>query len=165
MARDYHSARQTALGFQAASGTERVAGGLRATSAEMGIEDLPVLLCEERSLDTPDEQMAQRAVLMLFDEFDDDEAQAQVNLQVLVECLQAGDEARLAELLQQAPCADWLSGVFLSKESLEGLDEAIKAANEPTKAALHAHLQQQRQRLVQYTDLMDAFAERTERHE
>ena len=158
MPRDYQAAKRTALGLQAAAATARRTGALQ--TMQLGEQELMTELPMqffERGLCAPEELMAQRAALSLFDEYEADCASARRIAADIVVAVRAGNANTLTLLLETNPCAEWLSCVFLDQSEIETLAKEAGEAAMPEKAILHAHLLTERERLVNFYDLLDAL--------
>lgn len=157
MARDYQSAKRTALGLQAAA-TARRTGALQIM--QLGGQDLMSELPMqyfERGLLVPSELMAQKAALSLFDEYPPDCEAAMRTADEMIDLMQKADATALARLLDANPCAEWLSCVFLDEAKLELISRVIGTAGGEAKALLCERLRAERERLVNYFDLLDAL--------
>ena len=162
MSATYESARRIALGLEKEQ--EQAAGddiwsvslgggfGLR---AEMPFQFF------ERGFEAPDEQVAQRAALKLYqEEYEADRTVAEDRLRRLKLGLQTNDAAGLHALFSEAPVEEWLSLIFLEGQPLR--DELLPLLDD-TDAACRAEAAQAfgqgLSRLVDFKDLLEALQE------
>ena len=113
----------------------------------------------EKSFEPPDEQTAQKAALMLYDEeYAADRKAAEKNLQVLEQALSASDEARLRRLLADAPLVQWLSLIFLEGDRLrDGLVPRLEKAGSACRAVFSDAADQALRQLVNFRDLLETL--------
>lgn len=158
MPRDYQTAKRTALGLQAKAATARRTGVLQ--TMQLGgqelMSELPMQFFE-RGLGAPEDLMAQRAVLSLFDEYEADCVNARRTAAETAAAIREGNAQALTRLLEANPCAEWLSCVFLDQPEIESLARKVQEAAKDMKAVLRANLRIERERLVNYYDLLDAL--------
>ena len=156
MPRDYQSAKRTALGLQAAVATARRTGVLQ--TMQLGgqelMSELPMQFFE-RGLCAPEDLMAQRAALSLFDEYEADLESAKQTAANAGAAIRAGNAPALTLILEEKPCAEWLSCVFLDQAEIENLAGGMEAATADVKAVIQTHLQIERDRLVNFYNLLD----------
>ena len=113
----------------------------------------------EQGFEPPDEQTAQKAALMLYEEeYAADQKEAQRRFEALKRALAAGDDKSLSRLLSQLPPEEWLSLIFLDGERLRDellplLDSAESACRELFSRALDRALEH----LVDYKELLEAL--------
>ena len=73
-----------------------------------------------KAFEAPEEQQAQKAALMLYeDEYEADRKAAEKHRDALEKALRNNDVEGLKKLLDRAPAAEWLSLIFLDGESIE----------------------------------------------
>ena len=164
MSTSYKAAKRIALGLEldrpASAGDDLwnisldagAAGGF-GIAAEMPFQSF------ERSFEPPDEQTAQKAALMLYDEeYAADRKAVGKNLQALEQALSASDEARLRRLLADAPLAQWLSLVFLEGDRLrDGLVPRLEKASSACRAVFSEAADQALRQLVNFRDLLETL--------
>lgn len=158
MPRDYLTAKRTALGLQATAATARRTGVLQTMQLDGQelMSELPMQFFE-RGLGAPEDLMAQRAVLSLFDEYEADCESAKRTAAATVAAMREGNALALTRLLEANPCAEWLSCVFLDQPEIKSLASGAEDAPQDVKAVLRVNLQTERERLVNYYDLLDAL--------
>lgn len=113
----------------------------------------------ERKLEMPDELLAQRAALSLYDDdYKADCGAADKLLRELTAALEKKSEKRLSSLLSQNPPDGWLSYVFLDESALsERLLPYIEATSEGCRVVLSEALQASLERLKNYKQLLESL--------
>lgn len=113
----------------------------------------------EKGFEPPDEQTAQKAALMLFEEeFAADQKAAEERFRVLRQSLAASDLDGVQRLLAEAPPVGWLSLIFLEGETLwTELVPALESADEPCRTAFSQALDAALEQLVDFKDLMETL--------
>jgi len=113
----------------------------------------------ERGFEPPDEQTAQKAALMLYEEeFAADQKAAEERFAALRQSLAASDLTGLRQLISRAPLAEWMSLIFLEGGRLrEELVPLLDSADEPCRAAFAQALDAALEQLVDFKDLMETL--------
>ena len=113
----------------------------------------------EQGFEPPDEQTAQKAALMLYEEeYAADQKEAQRRLERLKRALSSGDAKGLEKLLSELPPVEWLSLIFLDGDRLrEELVPLLDAADAPCRKLFSEALEQGLEQLVDFKDLLEAL--------
>jgi len=160
MSTSYNAARRVALGLEKQQ--ETVMGG-DLWNISLGEEtfiraEMPFQFFN-RGFEPPDEQTAQKAALMLYDdEYNEDCAAAEARFTRLKKILTDGDSAALSALLQEIPPEEWLNLVFLDGTRLEKeLPPLLKDTSSACREILSESLDQELNRLVDFKDLAETL--------
>ena len=114
----------------------------------------------EKGFEPPDEQVAQKAALMLLydDEYAADRAAAEQRLQKLRDALAADDSAAVTSLLSASPPDQWLSLIFLDGTQIrEELAPLLEGASPTCRSAFSAAAERSLKRLVEFKDLLETL--------
>ena len=159
MSTSYEEARRIALGLE----KEKVAlpddniwsvslGGDFGLRAEMPYQFF------EKSFEPPEEQAAQRAALMLYEEYDADRGKAKECLKCLKEALQKGDAGEVKKLLEKEPVEEWLSLIFLEGAPLrDELLPLIDGADASCRSVLAPAFEKALERMVDFRELLETL--------
>ena len=160
MSADYEAARRVAVGLEKEQ--ETVMGNDLwdiSLGEDIGVQAEMPFQFFGRGFEPPDEQTAQRAALMLYDEeFAADRKRAEARLLRLEQVLKAGDAAALSALLAEQPVEEWLNFIFLNGKKLEsGLPPLLETADPRCRALFAAALDAALSRLVAFPDLLQTL--------
>lgn len=160
MSAEYEAARRVALGLEREQAPQEGSdlwnislGDGFSLQAEMPFQFF------ERGFEPPDEQTAQKAALMLFDEeFEDDRKAAKKRLARMMTDLETGEAQDLRALLDEAPPEEWLSLIFLEGGELrDRLVPLLDRADEDCRRAVTAALDKALDRLLEFRDLLETL--------
>ncbi len=154
----YENAKQIALGLALDPPVEAGADLWNVGLAGGAAAEMPFQFFE-KGFEPPEELLAQKAVLMLYDdEYAADRATAEDALKRLTALLKKGDAERLRAFLNECPPAGWLSLVFVDAEALQSaLLPAIERADAACKGTLEQALETELGRLQAYRELLESL--------
>ena len=160
MSAEYEAARRVALGLEREQAAQE-GGDLWNISLGDGFSlqaEMPFQFFE-RGFEPPDEQTAQKAALMLFDEeFEDDRKAAQNRLVRMMTDLETGEAQDLSALIDEAPPEEWLSLIFLDGGELrDRLVPLLDRADENCRSAVSTALDKALDRLLEFRDLLEVL--------
>lgn len=165
MVRDYKRARMVALGFEKppddTSGFKEAFGGEIRFSGIEGVAGMAMQFFEQ-SVDEPDELSAQRAALMLFDDYRKDKESALRKFRHLIGFVQKRKADEAVSFLRRNPCADWLSSIFIDSSDTDALREQLASLDDDSRKLLNDEFRAERERLVEFGELLDGFITATE---
>lgn len=159
MTEEYIAARRIALGLEMEAPAQRGDDLWNVSVPNLGFAqaEMPYQFFE-KGFAAPLELEAQKAALMLYEDYDEDSDRAATLLKRLGVALGAGDSDRLSALLHEAPLSDWLSLVLLSQKTLnDTLKPALNAASEVCRQIFSEALKSEISRLVAFTELLTSL--------
>lgn len=161
MSASYESAKRVALGMEHEKKTAAPLGddlwnvslgGGFGFAAEMPFQFF------EKGFEPPDEQTAQKAGLMLYEEYTSDQKTAEARFDTLKALLAASDLSGLKKLLADAPLVQWMSLIFLDGDRLrDELVPQLEASDAVCRAAFSAAADEALRQLVDYRDLLETL--------
>jgi hypothetical protein len=159
MTEEYIAARRIALGLEMEAPAQRGDDLWNVSVPYLGFAraEMPYQFFE-KGFAAPLELEAQKAALMLYEDYDEDSDRAAALLKRLGVALLADDSDGLSALLHEAPLSDWLSLVLISQKTLnDTLEPALNAASDAYRQILGEALISEISRLVAFPELLTSL--------